>query len=94
MTSFHARPHPNGCTPETFIREGLVLCTIADTARVDVRMAIAEILHGRSYQHLEPNEARNARSNDLHQIEKVMKHLTGLVEIGEELAQIGKDAEK
>jgi hypothetical protein len=90
----NAKPHLNGNTPESFVDAGLQLHTIAIGAKEGTRMALAEITHGRNYQHHYPKGHRlepinSARSEDLARIAKIIDALDDLEAIGRELFDIG-----
>lgn len=78
----NARPHINGNRPENFRAVGRRLSLASEELdKVLVRMR-EETFHGRNYQHLEPGEAEQARSDDL----VTLHALVSLVEIAKRLS--------
>jgi hypothetical protein len=88
----NAKPNLNGNSPESFLKAGRKLHSAAIFTKHKMRKNLAEITHGRNYQHCSifRHEARDAaRTADLARIAHIIEALDDLEAIGRELHDTG-----
>ena len=89
MTTIYARPHTNGLERGDFIHQSMSLSVKVHGLRECLHETAGYVFHGRSYQHLSPDQATMFRELDLETIEKLMDGLERVEKLAKELARIG-----
>jgi hypothetical protein len=89
MTEIRSRPHNNGNDHSTFVTEGEDLRKTIIAAEGALQMIMADLMHGRNYQHISGDQAIRARASDLEMAGQMRKDLDRIKEFAENIMSIG-----